>query len=72
VLGIAGFSDLFGASFGEADGENSKNISAVGFNVMNGLNGGLPFSNHRAKLVSGNIHSVECGFGGLSFDFINN
>jgi len=72
VLGIAGFSNLFGTSFGETDGEDSENVSVVGLNVVDGFNGGLPFSKHRAQSVSSDVHSVESGSGGSTFNFVNN
>jgi len=71
VLGITGLSLLFGTSFGESNGENTENIAVVGFNVTNGFNESLPLSNHGTKLVSGDIHSVECGFSGGSFDVVD-
>jgi len=72
VLGIAGLYLLLLSSLGESNGENTEDISVVGLNVTLAFNGGLPFSNHGAELVSSNIHSVESGLGGSTFNFINN
>jgi len=71
VLSIAGLSLLFVSSLGESDGEDTENVSVVGLNVVLGFNGGLPFSNHRTELISGDIHTVEGSFSGGSFDFID-
>lgn len=71
VLGIAGLSLLSLSSLGETDGENTENVSIVGLDVTLAFNGGLPFSNHRAELISGGVHSVEGGLGGGSLALVD-
>jgi len=61
VLGVAGGLHLLLGSLGERDGEKSENESVGGLGLNGGLNQGVPFLDHGASLISGNVHAVEIG-----------
>jgi len=45
--------------FGKSNNENTKNSSVLGFDLAEGIDQSLPFSDERAKLVSGHIHAIK-------------
>ena len=71
VLGIASGLDLLLGSLSESDAEKSKNESIGGLGLNVSLDEGVPFLDHRAGLISGDVHSVEVGVAVESLDFIN-
>lgn len=71
ALGIGGLLDLLGATLGEADGEEAKEVAVGGLDVNVGLDQGLPLLDHGTELVSGHGHSVEVGQAALALDLIN-
>ena len=66
-LGVGGGLELELASVSEGDGEESKEEPVAGLSVNGGLNKGVPFSDQRAEMVLGGIHSVEIGQSGSVF-----
>ena len=50
---------MLSCSLGEANGEHSEEISIRGLGLDESLNGGVPFLDDGAQLVSGDVHSVE-------------
>lgn len=71
ALGVAGSSDLLSGSLGEADGEHSEEVSVSSLGLDEGLNGGVPFLDNGAQLVSGDVHSVEVGVAVKSLNFFD-
>ena len=70
-FGVAGGFDLFVCLLCEGNAEHSKDISISSFSLDKSLNERLPFLNHRACFISGDIHSVEVREAVISLDFIN-
>ena len=44
---------------GETNTENSQEVSISSLDINVSLNQGLPFLNHGAEFISGQIHSIE-------------
>ena len=58
---IGSLFDLVRSSFGEGDGEQTKEIFIRGFDRNIGFDEGLPFANEGPKLVRGEVKPVEVG-----------
>lgn len=71
ALGVAGGSDLSLGSLGEANAEHSEEVSVSSLGLNEGFNGGVPFLDNGAQLVSGDVHSVEVGIAIEALDFFN-
>jgi len=71
VLGIAGSFDLLSGLLGEGEGEKSETVTIGGFALNKSLDERMPFFNHGAGLISGDIHTVEVGVAIHSFNFVN-
>lgn len=71
VLGIAGSFDLLSGLLGEGKGEKSEAVTIGGFALNESLDERMPFLNHGASLVSGDVHTIEVGVAVHSFDFVN-
>jgi len=71
VLGIAGSLDLLSGFLGEGKGEKSEAVTIGGFALNESLDERMPFFNHGACLISGDIHTVEVGVAIHSFNFVN-
>jgi hypothetical protein len=69
-LGIARGFNLPWSLLGEGNAEKSHEVTIGGLGLDESLNEGVPFLNHRAGLISGDIHSVEVGIAIKSLDFI--
>ena len=50
---------MLSCSLGETNGKHSEEVSVSGLGLHEGLNGGVPFLNNGAQLVSGDVHTVE-------------
>ena len=59
------------SSGSEANYEESEEVIITGLDINISLDGGLPLSNKRAQLVSGDIHSVEIGVARAAFDILH-
>jgi len=70
-LGVGRLLDLVGSALGESDGEETNEVSIGGLDVRVGLDKGLPFSDERAKLVRGEVHTVEVGKAVLALNLID-
>jgi len=70
-IGIRSFGDLVFSLFGETNDEASEDGSIHSFNFTYGFNQRLPFSDERAKFVSGHIHTIERGSAGVSIDIFD-
>ena len=70
-FGVAGGFNLFVCLLCEGNAEHSKDVTIVRFSLDKSLNQRLPFLDHRASFVSGDIHSVEVREAVISLDFIN-
>ena len=71
ALGIACGLYLSLGSLGESDTEQSKDISIAGLSLNVTFNKGVPFFNHGACLISGNVHTMEVGVTIESFNLID-
>jgi hypothetical protein len=71
VLGIASGLDLLLCSLGESNAEKSEDepIGGLGLNVS--LDKGVPFLDHGACLISGDVHTVEVGVAIKSLNFVD-
>lgn len=70
-LGIAGGLNLSWGLLGESDREHSHDVAISGLGLHEGFDKRVPFLNHSATMVSGDIHSVEISVTVISLDFIN-
>jgi len=70
-LGEAGCLDLSLGSLGEGNCEQSKDVPIGGLGLNEGLDKGVPFLDHGAGLVSGNVHTVEVSIAVESLDLVN-
>lgn len=70
VLGIASGLDLSVGSLGEGQAENSQNVSIGGLGLHESLDEGVPLLDHRARLVSGDVHAIEVGVAVETFHLI--
>lgn len=59
ALSVAGGSHLLSCSLGDAKSKHSEEVSVSGLSLHEGLNGGVPFLDDGAQLVSGDVHTVE-------------
>ena len=71
TFGVASSSDLSAGSFCESDAEHSEQVSVNSLGLDEGLNGGVPFLDDGAQLVSCDVHSVEVGVAVESLDFFD-
>lgn len=71
VLGITGGLDLSLSSLGESKSETSEDISVSSLGLNESLDKGVPFLDHGACLISGDVHTVEVGVAIETLDFIN-
>lgn len=71
VLGIACGFNLLSGFLGEGKGEKSEAVTIGGFALDECLDKRMPFFNHGACLISGDIHTVEVGIAIHSFNFVN-
>jgi len=71
VLGIACGFNLLSGFLGEGKGEKSEGVAIGGFALNEGLNERMPFLNHGASLISGDVHTVEVGIAIHSFNFVD-
>ena len=69
--GVVRFSFLVRGFPGAGDGENSKHISVVGFDVLDCLNKRFSLFDERTELVSGGVDSVETGDCSVGFDVVD-
>ena len=53
---------------GEADAEESEDVSVCGLHISVGLDQGLPLLNHGPELVGGEAHAVKVGQTVLALD----
>ena len=70
-LSEAGGFDLSLGSLGESNSEKSEDVAISSLGLYESLNERVPFLNHGACLISGNVHSVEVGVAVVSFNLIN-
>ena len=56
---------------GETNDEASEDGTVKGLDFNDGLDKGLPLSDEIAKFVSGHVHTVEGGSGGVTFNVFN-
>jgi len=61
ALSVAGGADLAVGSLGETNAEHTEEISINGLGLNEGLDGGVPLLNDGAKLIAGDVHTVEVG-----------
>lgn len=71
TLGIAGGSDLSLSSPSEADAEHPEEVSIRSLGLHKSFNKSVPFLHEGAKLISGDVHSVEVSKAVISLDFFN-
>lgn len=70
-LSVSGLLDLLGATLGETNGKETKQVTISGLDVNVGLNKGLPLLNHGTELISGHGHTVEVGQASLALNLID-
>lgn len=70
-LGVASGSDLSACSLCESNGEHSEEVSVGSLGLDESLNGGVPFLDDGAELVSGDVHSVEVSVAIEALNFFN-
>ena len=58
-------------SLGEADAEHTEEVSVEGLGLNEGLDGGVPLLDDGAKLVTGDVHTVEVGVAVEALDFLD-
>ena len=58
-------------SLGESNGEESQDETIGGLGLDVSLDKGMPFFDHGACLVSGDVHTIEVGVAIESLDFVN-
>ena len=71
VLGIACGFNLLSGFLGEGKGEKSEAVTIGGFALDECLDKRMPFFNHGACLISGDIHTVEVGIAVETLNFVN-
>ena len=67
----AGSFNLSLGSLSESNSEQSEDVAISGFGLHESLNKRVPFLNHGACLVSGNVHSIEVGVAVESLNLVN-
>lgn len=70
-LSVAGGLNLSWSFLGESNAEHSDDVTIEGLGLNVALNKRVPFLDHRASLVSGNVHTVEVGVAVESLDLID-
>lgn len=70
-LSIASGLDLSLRSLGEGDAEKSEDETIGGLGLDESLDKGVPFLDHGAALVSGDVHTVEVGVAIEALDLVN-
>lgn len=68
-FGVASCLDLGLVALGERDGEHSEHVTIGGLRLDEGLDERVPLLDQRARLVAGNVHTVEVGVAVVAFDF---
>jgi len=63
--------DLVWCLLGESNCEQSDNVTIGGLGLNESLDKGVPFLNHLASMISGDVNSVEIGVAIKSLDFLN-
>lgn len=63
--------DLLLGSLGEGNTEESQDETIGGLGLNAGLDHGVPLFNHRASLISGDVHAIEVSVAIESFNFVN-
>ena len=58
-------------SLGKANAEHTEKIAVSSLGLDKGLNGGVPFLDDSAKLVTSDVHSVEVGVAIEALDFLD-
>ena len=58
-------------SLGETNAEHTEEVSVSGLGLNEGLNSGVPLLDNGAKLVAGDVHSVEVGVAIETLDFLD-
>ena len=70
-LGVAGGFNLSSGLVSESNSEHSDDVTIGGLCLNESLNKGVPFLDHGASLISGNVHSVEVSVAIETLDFSN-
>jgi len=70
-LSVASSLDLVLVASGEGNSKNSHEVAVVSLGLNESLNEGVPFLDKRAKLVTGDVHTVEVGVAVETFDFLD-
>lgn len=70
-FGVASGLDLELVAAGEGNCEHADEVAIEGLGLNKGLNKGVPLLDEGAKLVAGNIHTVEVGVAVEALDFFN-
>ena len=70
-LGVACSTDLSACSLGKADAEHSEEVAVSSLGLNECLNGCVPLLDDGAKLISGDIHTVEVGVAIEALDFLD-
>jgi hypothetical protein len=68
---IAGSLNLSMGFLGESNAEHSQDVSVGGLSLNEGLDKGVPFLDHGASLISGDVHTVEVSEAIESLDLSN-
>lgn len=71
ALGVAGGLHLLLGSLGESDGEQSQDEAVGGLGLDGSLDQRVPFLDHRAGFISGDVHTIEVGVAIETFNLIN-
>lgn len=69
-LSVAGLGGLVLLLLGEADAEDTEEVSVGGLDIDVSLDQGLPLLDHGPQLVSGQVHSVEVAEAVLALDVL--
>lgn len=70
-LSITGSFDLARSFLGESDAERADDVSVGGLSLDKSLNETVPLLDHRASLVTGDIHTVEVSVAVETLDLID-
>lgn len=70
VLGVAGSLYLLSVSAGEAKAENTDEVAVLGLGLSKAFDKGVPLLDKGAKLITGNVNSVEVGVAVETFNFL--
>lgn len=70
-LGVTSFLHLKLLLLGETNTEHPKKVTISGLDINMSLDHGLPFLDHRAEFVTGQIHAVEVGQNIASLNFFS-